>query len=133
MRCPGCATQNRDGARFCDSCGIELVAPEAEREQAKPGPAALEPLPSDVPAEIADGRYRVRNFLGQGGRKRVFLAEDMPSGSEVAVALFDTENVAAAVQARARREAQAMRKLGDHPHVVRVIDTGVEGDNPFIV
>lgn len=133
MLCPGCGNQNREGARFCDSCGTDLLAPESESEQAPPGPAAPEPLPSDVPAQIADGRYRVRSFLGQGGRKRVFLAEDMPSGTDVAVALFDTENVAAAVQARARREAQAMRKLGDHPHVVRVIDTGVEGDNPFIV
>ena len=49
------------------------------------------------------------------------------------MALFDTEDVAAAVQARAKREAQAMRKLGDHPHVVSVLDTGEEDGNPFIV
>jgi class 3 adenylate cyclase len=131
MRCPSCGNENREEARFCDSCGTELAALEAEPE--KPRAGRQEPLPGDVPAEIADGRYRVRSFLGQGGRKRVYLAEDVPSGAEVAVALFDTENVTAAVQARARREAQAMRKLGDHPHVVRVIDTGEEGDNPFIV
>ena len=95
--------------------------------------SAAEALPSDVPAEIADGRYRVRSFLGQGGRKRVYLADDTASGREVAVALFDTEGVAAAVQARAKREAQAMRKLGDHPHVVSVLDTGEEDGNPFIV
>ena len=49
------------------------------------------------------------------------------------MALFDTEDVDAAVQARAKREAQAMRKLGDHPHVVSVLDTGEEDGNPFIV
>ncbi len=49
------------------------------------------------------------------------------------MALFDTADVAAAVQARAKREAQAMRKLGDHPHVVSVLDTGEEDGNPFIV
>src|SRR5262245_11011475 len=129
MRCPACGNENREGARFCDSCGTELVVREAETTQAP----LQEPLPADVPAEIADGRYRVKSFLGQGGRKRVFLAEDAPSGADVAVALFDTEDVAAAVQTRARREAQAVKKLGDHPHVVRVIDTGEEGGNPFIV
>ncbi len=128
MGCPSCGTENREGARFCDSCGAELAQRVAE-----PARKPAEVLPSDVPAEIADGRYRVRSFLGQGGRKRVYLADDTASGREVAVALFDTENVAAAVQARAKREAQAMRKLGDHPHVVSVLDTGEEDGNPFIV
>jgi class 3 adenylate cyclase len=128
MRCPSCGNENREGARFCDSCGAEL-RPEAGTE---PAPAA-EALPADVPAEIAAGRYRIRRFLGQGGRKRVYLAQDAATEREVAVALFDTEGVAAAIQARARREAEAMRKLGDHPHVVTVRDTGEEGGDPFIV
>ncbi len=130
MRCPSCGNENREGARFCDSCGADLAASQTEPD----APAsAAEVLPSDVPAELAEGRYRVRSFLGQGGRKRVYLADDTASGREVAVALFDTEGVAAAVQARATREAQAMRKLGDHPHVVSVLDTGEEDGNPFIV
>ncbi|MDX6606582.1 MAG: hypothetical protein QOD14_1122, partial [Solirubrobacterales bacterium] len=126
MRCPSCGNENRDEARFCDSCGNELSA-----EPAVVQPRA-EPLPADVPTEIA-GRYRVRRFLGQGGRKRVYLSDDTATGSEVAVALFDTEGVGAGIQARARREAEAMRKLGDHPQVVTVLDTGEEGGNPFIV
>ena len=91
-----------------------------------------EPLPADVPTEIA-GRYRVKRFLGQGGRKRVYLSDDTATGTEVALALFDTEGVGAAIQARTRREAEAMRKLGDHPQVVTVLDTGEEDGNPFIV
>jgi class 3 adenylate cyclase len=63
----------------------------------------------------------------------VYLAQDSTSTSEVAVALFDTEDVAASVQARAKREAEAMRKLGDHQHVVSVLDTGEQDGNPFIV
>jgi eukaryotic-like serine/threonine-protein kinase len=126
MRCPSCGNENREGARFCDSCGFELTAepPAAESRQ--------EPLPADVPAEIA-GRYNVKRFLGQGGRKRVYLSDDTATGTEVAVALFDTAGVGAAIQARARREAEAMRKLGDHPQVVTVLDTGEEDGNPFIV
>ena len=130
MRCPSCGNENREGARFCDSCGAEL------RDGAEPTEVsrqAAEPLPADVPSEIAAGRYRPRRFLGQGGRKRVYLADDTATDREVAVALFDTEGVGAAIQARARREAEAMRKLGDHPHVVSVLDTGEENGNPFIV
>ena len=126
MRCPSCGNENREGARFCDSCGSELTV---EPAIAEPRPEAL---PADVPAEIA-GRYRVKRFLGQGGRKRVYLSEDTASGTEVAVALFDTEGVGASIQARARREAEAMRKLGDHPQVVTVLDIGEEDGNPFIV
>jgi serine/threonine protein kinase len=126
MRCPSCGNENREGARFCDSCGSELTAE----------PAAADPrqelLPADVPTEIA-GRYRVKRFLGQGGRKRVYLSDDTATGTEVALALFDTEGVGAAIQARTRREAEAMRKLGDHPQVVTVLDTGEEDGNPFIV
>ncbi len=126
MRCPSCGNENREGARFCDSCGTELTA---EPAVAEPRP---ESLPADVPAEIA-GRYRVKRFLGQGGRKRVYLSDDTATGSQVALALFDTAGVGAAIQARARREAEAMRKLGDHPHVVTVLDTGEEDGNPFII
>ncbi len=127
MRCPSCGNENREGARFCDSCGTELTAESAVAEVRQ-----AEPLPADVPTEVG-GRYRVRRFLGQGGRKRVYLSDDTATGSEVAVALFDTEGVGAAIQARARREAEAMRKLGDHPHVVTVLDTGEDDGNPFIV
>src|SRR5829696_9743195 len=126
MRCPSCGNENREGARFCDSCGSELTV---EPAIAEPRPEALR---ADVPAEIA-GRYRVKRFLGQGGRKRVYLSEDTASGTEVAVALFDTEGVGASIQARARREAEAMRKLGDHPQIVNVLDTGEDDGNPFIV
>jgi eukaryotic-like serine/threonine-protein kinase len=127
MRCPSCGNENREGARFCDYCGTELIA---ERVPARVPPA--EPLPADVPTEIA-GRYRVLRFLGQGGRKRVYLSNDSVSGAEVALALYDTAGVGAAIQARARREAEAMSKLGDHPHVVTVLDTGEDDGNPFIV
>src|SRR5215212_6212316 len=116
MRCPACGNENREGASFCDSCGHDLRGTAVD-----PAPPPVEQrgeLPDGAPETVDDGRYRLLEFLGQGGRKRVYLAEDTAAGRRVAVALFDTEGVAAAVQARARREADAMRKLGDNPHVV---------------
>jgi class 3 adenylate cyclase len=137
MQCPSCGNENREGARFCDNCGTELVAEPLPSLDARARDSAsrevlVGPLPADAPSEIAS-RYRVKRFLGQGGRKRVYLTDDTATGTEVAVALYDTEGVGAAIQARARREADAMRKLGDHPHVVTVLDTGEDDGNPFIV
>ncbi len=126
MRCSECGNVNRPDARFCDSCGARLDAP-ADPPAPAPGP------PADAPELIA-GRYRVEGFLGRGGRKRVYRARDTEAGdAEVAVAVFDTEGIEETVLARARREAQAMGKLGEHPHVVRILDSGEEDRVPFIV
>lgn len=134
MRCSSCGNENREGARFCDGCGATL---EAASEAAAGHPAGdrddgPSPLPPGSPDRLAD-RYSVTAFLGQGGRKRVYLATDEETGQEVAVAVFDTEGAAAAIGARARREAQAMGKLAGHPHVVSVYDAGEEGGDPYIV
>src|SRR3954447_20548930 len=111
MRCSSCGTENREEARFCDSCGAALAtAPGSEEkgdQRPREGPV---PPPPGSPTEIA-GRYSVTGYLGQGGRKKVYLASDADSGRDVAVAVFDTEGAAAAIGARARREAQAMGKL----------------------
>ena len=124
MRCPSCGNRNRAGARFCDSCGTRLEAPP------RPEPAAPEP---DAPTLIA-GRYRVEAALGAGGRRRVYRARDSAAGDRpVAVAVFDTEGIGETILARARRETQAMSRLGEHPHVVRVLDSGEEDRVPYVV
>jgi eukaryotic-like serine/threonine-protein kinase len=133
-RCPSCGNLNREEARFCDSCGARLDDVATAPEPATAPVADVEaPLPADAPREVVD-RYRIERFLGRGGRKNVFLARDtQASDREVAVAIFDTEGVEETVLARARREAQAMAKLGEHPHIVSVLDSGEDGGVPFIV
>jgi hypothetical protein len=49
-----------------------------------PAPVAgNQPLPS-APAAFAGGRYTVKHFLGEGGKKRVYLAHDSTLDRDVA-------------------------------------------------
>ena len=76
----------------------------------------------------------MEGFLGRGGLKRVYRARDLEAGErEVAVAVFDTEGIGETVLARARRETRAMGKLGEHPHIVRILDSGEEDRVPYVV
>ncbi len=75
----------------------------------------------------------MQRFLGEGGRKRVYLARDTRLDRDVAVALIKTEGLDADGLARVQREAQSMARLGDHPHIVTVHDIGEENGQPYIV
>ena len=75
----------------------------------------------------------MKGFLGEGGRKRVYLAHDTKLDRDVAVAVIKTEGLDAGGLVRVRREAQAMGRLGDHPHVVVVHDVGEDEGQPYIV
>jgi len=80
----------------------------------------------------------VKSFLGEGGRKKVYLAHDTRLGRDVAVAMIKTEGLDADGMERVQREAQAMARLGDHPHIVTVFDIGEEAGpdgraQPYIV
>src|SRR5262249_32572259 len=75
---------------------------------------------------FCDGRYEVKRFLGEGGKKRVYLAHDTKLDRDVAFALIKTEGLDEEGRLRLKREAQAMGRLGDHPHIVSVYDMGDE-------
>jgi class 3 adenylate cyclase len=121
--CPSCGADLDADASFCDKCGASLTeaAPPARTPTPAPSPA--------LPASFAGGRYQVRRFLGEGGRKRVYLARDTKLDSDVAIALIKTEGLDEAGLTRIRREAQAMGRLRDHPNIVTVFDIGEE-DGP---
>ncbi len=46
------------------------------------------------PTGFAQGRYQVKQFLGEGGKKKVYLAHDTLLDREVAFALIKTEGLA---------------------------------------
>src|SRR5206468_5399483 len=97
-----------------------------------PPPAATSAA-AVLPSSFAGGRYGVRAFLGEGGRKRVYLVHDSKLDRDVAFAVIKTEGLDAAGLSRVQREAQAMGRLGDHANIVTVFDTGDEDGGPFIV
>jgi class 3 adenylate cyclase/tRNA A-37 threonylcarbamoyl transferase component Bud32 len=75
----------------------------------------------------------VERFLGEGARKRVYLAHDERLDRDVALARIKTEGLDAETRVRVQREAQAMGRLGDHPHIVTPYDIGEERSELYIV
>jgi eukaryotic-like serine/threonine-protein kinase len=89
--------------------------------------------PATAPSSFASGRYVVKKFLGEGGKKKVYLAHDTLLDRDVAFALIKMEGLDDAGRDRITREAQAMGRLGAHPHIVSVFDLGEESGQPYIV
>ena len=59
------------------------IAPQLDRQSEAP------PLQT-VPTSFANGRYTVKRFLGEGGKKKVYLAHDTLLDRDVAFALIKT-------------------------------------------
>ena len=79
-----------------------------------------------------EGRYRVRGRLGRGATKEVYLAYDERLDREVALAIVVGAATGTA-RARVAREAQVTGRLGDHPNVITVYDTGEYDGLPYLV
>jgi len=150
VNCPSCGHANRDDARFCGECAAPLATERACPSCDRPYPpgqkfcdgcaqpladaATTSPVPEPrAPASFASGRYRVDRSLGEGAKKRVYLARDERLDRDVALALIKTEGLDEAGRVRVQREAKAMGRLGDHPRIVTVYDTGEEDGQPYIV
>mgnify|MGYP000748405366 CR=1 FL=1 len=127
LTCNSCGTQNEPEEKFCGKCGASLTETPSPSRTPTPQPAPA------LPAAFAGGRYQVQRFLGEGGRKRVYLAHDSKLDRDVAIAVIKTEGLDEAGLVRVRREAQAMGRLGDHPHIVTIHDVGDENGQPYIV
>lgn len=86
-----------------------------------------------VSGQILQAKYRLERELGRGGMGSVWLAQHLTLHSQVAIKLIDPE-IAQNPEALARflREAQAAASLRS-PHVVQILDHGVDEGVPFIV
>ena len=83
-------------------------------------------------AHVIAGKYRLLRQLGKGGMGSVWYAEHLTLHSPVAVKLIEPE-IAQNPEALARflREAQAAASLRS-PHVVQILDHGVDDGVPYI-
>src|SRR6185295_9282488 len=85
------------------------------------------------PGSVIAGRYRLGAQLGQGGMGSVWRAEHLTLRSPVAVKLIDPEIAGKRdTLERFQVEAQAAASLRS-PHVVQILDYGVDGNVPYIV
>ena len=128
--------ENADALAYLAAAGRALGTSSAPSSTVSDQAASVAPsFPSseETPTSFADGRYKVKEFLGEGGKKRVYLAQDTLLDRDVAFALIKTEGLDDAGRTRVSREAQAMGRLGSHPHIVTVFDLGDHEGQPYMV
>ena len=71
----GLDSTNSDALAFLGS--VEHVLPGEPSVQEQPSPSSDTPTKElDQPTSFANGRYEVKRFLGEGGKKKVYLAQD---------------------------------------------------------
>src|SRR3989442_10322559 len=93
--CAACGHENTRSSKFCSECAAPLApaTPHPVSSAPTPTPAPSSAPSPALPSSFADGRYTVKGFLGEGGRKRVYLAHDTKLDRDVAVAVIKTEGL----------------------------------------
>jgi serine/threonine protein kinase len=123
MICPQCQQSVRDGARFCDSCGLSIGS-IAAANQSPTGLAKTVKAQDPLIGHTIDSKYLLIDQLGKGGMGVVYRAERVLVGDEVALKILRGEFVAEEETVeRFRREARAAAKLR-HPNIVTIYDYG---------
>lgn len=77
------------------------------------------------------GNYRLVRLLGRGGFADVYLGEHIYLGTSAAIKVLRTHLESEDVE-QFRTEARTIARLV-HPHIVRVLEFGVEDTTPFLV
>jgi serine/threonine protein kinase len=79
------------------------------------------------------GEYQIVKTLGRGATATVYLGRHSSTDAKVAIKVIAGKVINDAVQRlRFAKECQVARQL-NHPHVVRVLDFGLDGYQPFLV
>jgi serine/threonine protein kinase len=78
------------------------------------------------------GNYRLIQLLGRGGFAEVYLGEQVHLGTQAAVKLLHAPLASAEEVEKFRQEARTIAALL-HPHIVRVLDFGVDAGLPYLV
>ncbi len=123
--CAKCNYSNRDGSRFCNSCGAPLV--EFLAQQAPPSPLI---------GQVLQGRYHILEPIGHGGMGAIYLAEHTVLRGQVAVkemvdTFADATERAQAI-AQFQSEARLLYTL-KHPNLPRVFEYFEDGGCHYLV
>ncbi|GHO44646.1 serine/threonine protein kinase [Ktedonospora formicarum] len=92
---------------------------------------------SEVPVEQRQligqqlGNYRLVRLLGQGGFADVYLGEHIHLQTHAAIKVLRLTLTAENMESF-RKEAQVIARL-EHPHIIRILDYGVEHGLPYLV
>ncbi|HEY4670399.1 MAG TPA: protein kinase [Tepidiformaceae bacterium] len=82
--------------------------------------------------DVVAGRYRLEELLGNGGFSEVWRAQDTVTGETFALKLSATGMAGGAEANGLLRESGVLERL-EHPNIVKVYGSGVEGDQAFMV
>ena len=120
----------RDDPELRDRLRSWLAALEENSATNIPGASPL----SAVAASSIDGRYRLRQKIGEGGFGTVYLAEQLaPVQRQVAVKILRLGMDTRQVVARFKLERQTLA-LMDHPNIAKMLDAGAtESGRPYFV
>lgn len=77
------------------------------------------------------GHYRLLRLLGKGGFAEVYLGEHIYLNTQAAIKVLHTQ-LARDEQDNFLNEARVIARLV-HPNIVRVLDFGMQGEQPFLV
>src|SRR5581483_1594399 len=78
------------------------------------------------------GNYRLIHLLGQGGFAEVYLGRHIYLDTQAAIKVLHAQIAGQEEIEHFRVEARTIARLV-HPHIVRVLDFGIEGTTPFLV
>lgn len=77
------------------------------------------------------GHYRLVRLLGHGGFADVYLGEHIYLDTQAAIKVLYAQLTRDGIEPF-RLEAKRIAHL-EHPHIVRILDFGIEGTTPFLV
>lgn len=77
------------------------------------------------------GNYQLLRLLGEGGFAEVYLGEHIHLGIQAAIKVLHTQLASEDID-KFRTEARIIARL-IHPHIVRVLDFGIESKTPYLV
>jgi serine/threonine-protein kinase len=132
-RCPACATDLREPARFCPECGTPLgEASRTPTRAARSSSGGAADHGRFLPGTIVASRYRIVEMLGRGGMGEVHRADDLKVGQSVALKFLpEAVERDAGRLARFLNEVRLARQVA-HPNVCRVYDIGEADGRHFI-